>query len=310
MTDRPIFLAGIDRSGIGLLGETLEAHPEVAMTRRINFWDFYADRFGDLADPSNLEKCLHSMMSYTRVRRLEPDVEALRTQFVQGEATYPRLFRLLQEQNMRRLGKRRWGDKSHGAEGHARRILADFPGATILHVIRDPRDRYASQATHRSPGMGGVGSGVAAWLWSARLARQHAHAYPGRYLPIRYEDLVARPEMVVRSICTFVGIPFDPAMLTPEDAGPLHTESVGRYRRDLSGGEIGFVERVAGREMRRWGYEPEGARNPVRERLRFLATGFPAAATGLVLWRPWRTAKGLLRSGPSARRVVPTDRGL
>ncbi|MGD8807169.1 MAG: hypothetical protein PVH65_15030, partial [Chloroflexota bacterium] len=103
MTDQgPLFLAGIDRSGIGLLGELLEAHPDIAVTRRINFWSFYHDRYGDLSDVANLDRCLADMMSYTRISRLQPQWQLLRRDFLAGEPTYARLFALLQEQNMRR----------------------------------------------------------------------------------------------------------------------------------------------------------------------------------------------------------------
>ncbi|MDB6037730.1 MAG: polyketide synthase module, partial [Verrucomicrobiales bacterium] len=38
---------------------------------------------------------------------------------------------------------------------------------------------------------------------------------PSNYLEIRYEDLVAAPETVSRKICTFLEIPFEPALLRP-----------------------------------------------------------------------------------------------
>ena len=44
----PLFLAGADRSGIGLLGDVLDRHPQVAISRRINFWTFYDRRYGPL----------------------------------------------------------------------------------------------------------------------------------------------------------------------------------------------------------------------------------------------------------------------
>lgn len=311
MADPPIFLAGIDRSGIGLLGELLEGHPDVAITRRINFWEFYADRFGDLSDPARLDACLSDMMRYTRIRRLQLDFGRIRAEFLEGEATYPRLFRLLQEQNMQRLGKQRWGDKSLGAEGHAEKILSAFGDAVMLHVVRDPRDRYASQATHRSAGRGGPGSGTAAWLWSARLARRHSRRHPGRYLPLRYEDLVTRPDATLGSVCEFVGIDFDPLMFQFWDQESntrrpvqLHTGSIGRFRRDLSPGDIRFIERAAGSEMSRWGYEPEGVDWSAGEKLQYAATTLPTALAGRVLWGPWKVAKDSLGSRPSPRRTV------
>lgn len=308
MTDTPIFLAGIDRSGIGLLGDLLAAHPEVVIARRINFWDFYADRFGDLADPENLRRCLSSMMRYTRVRRLDPDIARLEKDFLQGEASYPRLFRLLQEQNMQRLDKKRWGDKSLNSEEHAGVILSAFPGAVMVHMVRDPRDRYASQANHRSAGRGGTGSGTASWLWSARLARKHGHRYPGRYLALRYEDLVSRPEEILKVVCDLAGLEFSTAMFETSraDSEPIrvHTESIGRFRQDLSASEIRFIERVAGAEMRLWGYEPSEIPLGPGEGFRFTVSGLPLALAGLALWRPWAALRRLTGARPSARRTV------
>ena len=294
----------MDRSGIGLLGELLEAHPNMAITRRINFWDFYAGRYGDLADSSNLDECLTAMMRYTRIQRLEPSVARLKADFAGGDPSYARLFQLLQEQNMERLGRRRWGDKSLGAEHHADEILTAFPQAVMIHALRDPRDRYASQATHRSAGRGGVGSGSAAWLASARRARRNRGRYPERYRVVCYEDLVRDPVAMLTSVCELAELSYSPAMLSTDgEERAIHSESVGRYRTDLTTGEIRFMERVAGTEMRRWGYEPGGTEWVDGEKVRFVRGDLPAAAVGLVLWGPRTKLERLIGGRPSARRT-------
>jgi hypothetical protein len=305
VADGPIFLAGLDRSGIGLLGEILEAHPDVAITRRTNFWEFYVDRYGDLSVPANLDRCLADMMRYTRISRLQPDAARLRSDFRAGEPSYARLFRLLQEQNLERLGKSRWGDKSLGSEAHADAILAAFPAATMIYVLRDPRDRYASQATHRSSGRGGVGSGVAMWRSSEEQARDLARRHPDRFRVVRYEDLVADPGETVRSLCDLVEIDFVPEMLTAESDSPrpLHTGSVGRFSVDLTVGEIRFIERTLGGRMTAWGYLPTNPPWSSRQRLRYAITGLPTATAGLVLWRPLAILRSKLGPGPSARRL-------
>jgi hypothetical protein len=305
VADGPIFLAGLDRSGIGLLGEILEAHPDVAITRRTNFWEFYADRYGELSSPANLDRCLADMMRYTRISRLQPDVDRLRSDFLAGESSYPRLFRLLQEQNMERLGKKRWGDKSLGSEAQADAILSAFPAASMIYVLRDPRDRYASQAGHRSAGRGGVGSGVAMWKSSEKRAGDLFRRHPDRFRIVRYEDLVAEPQETVRSLCDLVAIDFVPEMLTTESDSPrpLHTGSIGRFRRDLTVGEIRFIEQMAGERMKARGYPPAHPPWSNAQRLRFAVTGFPAAAAGLVLWRPRAILRSKLGPGPSARRL-------
>ncbi len=318
MSDKaPIFLAGIDRSGIGLLGEVLEIHPDIAVTRRINFWSFYFDRYGDLSDVANLDRCLADMMSYTRISRLQPNWQQLRSDFLAGEPTYARLFALLQEQNMRRLGKSRWADKSLNAEGDARIIFEAFPNARMIHVLRDPRDRYASQLTHRGSRRGRVGGGTALWLWSARLAEQNARDFPGRYKVAQYEHLVSQPEEFLRELCLFIDQEYSPQMLTMEPAGDgesvkadantgrrrFWTSSIGRYDGTLSAGDVAFIQLYTAQEMGRYGYQPEPIQMSAADKAAFYALNVPLNSVRLMLAR-WQSAyRDWAGRTPSDRRL-------
>ena len=132
-----------------MLCELLEAHPNIAMTRRTNFWTLYLNQFGDLGRAENFERCLAEMMAFRRMQIFCPDPHRLRREFERGEKSYTRLFELLQIQRAERLGKTRWGDKSLNSERFAGAILAAYPGAKMIHIIRDPRDRCASLISHR-----------------------------------------------------------------------------------------------------------------------------------------------------------------
>jgi hypothetical protein len=319
MTDQgPLFLAGIDRSGIGLLGELLEAHPDIAVTRRINFWSFYHDRYGDLSDVANLDRCLAAMMSYTRISRLQPQWQLLRRDFLAGEPTYARLFALLQEQNMRRLGKSRWADKSLNAEGDARTIFEAFPEARMIHVLRDPRDRYASQLTHRGSRKGRVGGGTALWLWSARLAEQNARDFAGRYKVVQYEHIVSRPEQFLRELCLFINQEYSPQMLAVESAADgettgnganrarprLWTTSIGRYESTLSASDVAFIQHYTSREMGRYGYQPELIQmSPVGKAVHY-AFNVPLNSLRLLLARWQSAARDRAGRKPSDRRLI------
>jgi hypothetical protein len=294
----------MDRSGIGLLGELLDAHPEVAITRRLNFWEFFAGRFGDLGDSRNLDRCVAAMMRYTRISRLRPDPDRLVADLSQGEATYARLFEALERQNMERLGKRRWGDKSLGSEARADEILGAFPEAVMIHVVRDPRDRFASQSHHRSAGRGGIGSGAAAWLRSTELATRNAGIFADRYLTVRYEDLVRDPLRELAKVCAVAELEFSPAMLDDGD-GPrrFHADSIGRFRTDLRPAELAYMERALGPTLEAWGYEPSGVEPGVGGMLRFAVTGWPVAALGRRLWDPWTRLRTRIGRRPSSQRI-------
>ena len=55
----------------------------------------------------------------------------------------------------------------------------------------------------------------AAHYWAHVVAeiRKQADTVPGRYLEVRYEDMVTHPEAVIRQVLAFLGEPWDPAVL-------------------------------------------------------------------------------------------------
>lgn len=302
MEPGPIYIAGLERSGTSLIFALLASHPNIAMTRRTNLWTHFYDQYGDLADPMNLDRCLATMMRYKRLLVLEPDAERLRTDFLAGERTYGRLFALLEEQYAERLGKPRWGDKSLHTERYAAPIFDAYPGARIVHMMRDPRDRYASSYARWKVRRGGVGAGAAEWLASVRLARGNEQRYPDRYRVVRYETLATQPEATLREICSFIGEAYAPEMLAmegaagfrdqgsnssygPQEPGVISTSSIGKFRQVLSPRQIAFIEMVTKDEMASFDYEPEGPRLPVAERLRFAVADVPIESAHLIAWR-------------------------
>ncbi len=300
MGEGPVFLAGADRSGVGLLGELLEQHPNLAIARRINFFSFYDRRFGDLGKRDNLERAVTAMMRYRRVQDLGTNSGEWLAELRAGGLNYHRLLGVLLCQYARRTGKLRWGDKSINTERYADRIFTYFPHAEMIHVIRDPRDRYASQVHHRTAGRGRVGSGAALWLSSVRWGRRNLRRYPGGYLLVRYEDLVVRPRSTLEEVCRFLEEEFSERMLLdPAHDGPRRftDASIGRYRRDLATGDANFIELVAGRQMAHFGYGVD-EKSPGRT--------LGSAPLNLLRMAGWWLSRRLgdSRLSPSARRLA------
>jgi hypothetical protein len=301
----PVFLAGADRSGIGLLGELLERHPSLAMTRRTDFWDRFAGRYGDLEAPSNVDRLLEDLAGDRRGRVFEPDRDRLLAQLAR-DPTYSRLFELLQRQRMERLGKVRWGDKSLDQERHADLLLRSYPAARVIHVLRDPRDRYASQKEHRQGGRGRVAAGAAVWWRSARLAERNLRRYPDRYLVIRYETLVTHPETTLRGVCDFIGEPYLDALLdgpdrsdptaAPTDDGPgrIHTRSIGAYTGLLSPQEVLTLQLTLGRWMTRHGYEREAVPLSGSARWRYVLGQLPLHVLSMLAWERWVRVRAIM----------------
>jgi len=315
----PIFIGGIERSGTSLLYALLASHPNIAMTRRTNLWAYFYNRYGDLHNPHNFERCIEAMMKFRRLWILKPDYAALRREFWQGKPDYIRLFSLLWEQIAARQQKPRWGDKSLNTEKYADIIFEAYPEAKILHILRDPRDRYASALKRWKKIRGGVGSGTAMWLASVRLAERNIEKYPNRYKIVRYESLATNPEETTREVCDFLGEVFYPEMLTMKGAetfrdeggnssfeqhgaGTISTRSIGRYRSYLSKEDIGFIQWTAGKKMTTYDYTLDAVRLSGKKQFTFPMVTIPWNLARMIAWNG-REAM-LDRSG----REIPSDR--
>lgn len=319
----PIVVTGADRSGTSLMFALLSSHPDVAMTRRANLWRWFDGRYGDLGSDENLDRLLDDLERYRRLDVLEIERDRVRREFRSGPSTYGRLFSLIFSHFADRTGKARWGDKSLHTEHHADRVFDEWPDARMIQMVRDPRDRHASVSRRYADAEKGIGAITGRWMASARRASRNLDRYPDRYRVIRYETLASEPDGTMREVCEFLSLPFDPEMMAmravDEQAqrggnssfgslppGTISTQSIGRFRAVLSPRETAFIELVAGRRMRRLGYEPSDERL-AEHRTRFYLVDLPRDIARMTAWMALdaRLDGG---SAPESRMSEPSSR--
>jgi len=153
-------------------------------------------------------------------------------------------------------------------------LLANWPDANFVYMVRDPRDVAASLVKMGT--FGGVKQ--AAQFWQ-RDQQESIHAFRqiqsgGRALQIRYEDLVADTPNIAKKLCEHVGVDYDPGMLDyyKDDrtqlnakrnhawgniAKPVIKDNFGKYKKSLSKADIRYVELMCFEQMEAFGYELE-----------------------------------------------------
>ena len=110
-----------------------------------------------------------------------------------------------------------------------KRIDRDFVDPLYIHLVRHPLGMvrsYEESSMQRllPPNAAQEGSfgtrELAELTWL--LAQQNTleiskHVSADRWLQVQYEDLVVEPEAVLRRVCSFIGIPYESAMVNPYD---------------------------------------------------------------------------------------------
>jgi Sulfotransferase family len=225
-----VFIVGYFRSGTSLLQSLLAAHPDVAVLPGEANW--FAG-----------ERALHFDEVQSRwIRRLIspdglPPFWTLGRPWDGGEDLYERFTRTLRSyaaasaQDRDLLGEiaaayaacrpgtpRLWATKTPGDELRVDDIVAAYPRARFVHIVRDPRATVASivafnRARPTFTPMPGAAVEIASSLAAARS--NEASLGARRYLVVRYEDLVADPERETRRITTFLGVEWSEKLLAP-----------------------------------------------------------------------------------------------
>jgi hypothetical protein len=185
-----------------------------------------------------------------------------------------------------REGKSRYGDKTPGYVQEMRRIQRVLPEARFVHIVRDGRDVSLS---HMRMNWGPETYAQSARLWRNRIrkARKMAPSI-NHYMEIKFEDLVADTEGVLRGVCDFIELDFDPVMLDyheraeqrlaekarelprrnrpPQPAAarleshrlakePPRSDRVGMWRERMTPDEVAEYEAVAGDMLVQTGYQ-------------------------------------------------------
>jgi Sulfotransferase family len=243
------FIVGVNRSGTTLLRLMLDSHPELTIPPETHF----VPEMIRLArrDNTTRKRLVRAATDHPRWGDFGLDEEVLLSRLREIKPLNPAdAIRAFYDLYAEKEQKPRWGDKTPRYMRAMPRIERALPEARFIHLIRDGRDVALSQAERALDGPAPTITEVAErWRRRIETARIHS-AELDDYLEVRYEDLVGDPEATLRTICEFLELPYDAAML---DYHRRAAERLTEMDRDLGSGENGPVrtgdERLAGHAM-------------------------------------------------------------
>jgi hypothetical protein len=212
---RQIFIGGCSRSGTTLLGAMLGSHPDLICTPESHF---KIDVLRSLTvTPAGIDllaaaELINRHWRY-RIWEMPLDVTAVPSATMGG--SYDELMGYVVNRyaiQHKRPEATVWVDHTPENASYFNTLFAHFPQAKGIHIVRDGRAVAASIM----PLDWGPNSIMKASRWWMRmvsfgLAAESAFG-PRQVMRVKYEELVAEPERVLRPLCEFLEIPFQPEM--------------------------------------------------------------------------------------------------
>ena len=271
----PVFIVGCPRSGTSFLYHLLlSAGGFARFHTQMNVFDVLEPIFGDLNSASNKKKMLQEWLRSKAFAVSGLDAEEIESRVMAECRSGSDFMRIVMDEVARKQGVDRWIDSTPTNIPHMLRIAHDFPEARFIHLIRDARDvalsldkREWSRPLPWDKDRSLIAAGLY-WEWIVRKGRKNGEALGSRYIEVRYEDLVERPQEPLKQIGEFlhhdvdygriqqssIGSVKKPLTSFKEDLSEGHFTPVGRWKEKFPPDQLAWFERLIGKYLQERGY--------------------------------------------------------
>ena len=271
-TEGPLLLiVGSGRSGTSLISAMIDAHPDVSLAPESHLLPRLLDALPETLTTSSHVDGMVSFIGRSKWFEVwKYDLETLRDvleealPIVRADALV-----MIYRVHAALAGKSRFGEKTP-AYVYSITALADaLPSARFIHIVRDGRN-VALSFKEVDFGSDDLEHTILNWQRRVLAGRKMGELLgPGRYLEVKYEDLVVDTEQQLRGVTDFIDLPYSDEMLryyedrdsywTSMSSSRKHVSSPPKKTRDwrdqLSPREHARLELLGSRALRAFGYE-------------------------------------------------------
>jgi hypothetical protein len=298
----PIFILGVQRSGTTLLRLILNSHSYIAIPEEAEFLRPIITKkyiYNEIPEKDLKRICnyLRSSPHYALwnydsskfLNWLEKQSSISLKEFINN------LFMSYAESE----GKIRWGDKTPSLFRKLKLLHILFPEAKFIHMLRDGRDVFDSW---RKMDFSKNNVAVVALEWQYKLYKIENFLkilHDDNKYTIRYEDLLISPKETLMKICNFIEMEFESQMLnfymqSKYYVGnhhsrlifqPINPGNLFKWKKNLTETELKVFNYLAGRYLRKYGYQVESKRMSFNDYvyvLEKLLKGLPARTFGVL----------------------------
>lgn len=281
------FVVGCGRSGTTLLKTILNEHENVAVTPETFFYDSVVakEKTKDLDLNGKVEKLFSKwwikdfglnksdVINNLNSIKCDDEWDAVFLSFIKSYADKHKVDCV--------------GEKTPRHIAKAEYFIKSFPGVKVVNIIRDPRAVYSS---YRKTKVGTISVANVINEWKNAYSVHVKLEKSASYYCIRYEDLVNSPEDVIKNILEFIGVPFDPSVLTfyqrsgagysPEQRHhgntfkPIFNASVDEWQKCLNRYQKSLIENRLYNEMKSVGYDCATKPTPLLDVYYYVSTFF------------------------------------
>lgn len=275
------FIIGRPRSGTTLIRTLFDAHPEVNIPIECAYISDLRKHYEKITtwDKKILMEFYNDLIVQFRFNNWHADNEKVKAALLQCEgenpfstickvvhSSYPSLFKKSEFKLL--------GDKNPIYSIYTKKLIKIFPKAKFIFIYKDYRDNFVSMKKAKF-GLPVVPIQVYQWKYFYRKVLKHSNANPENFLFVKYEELVNNPEIHVKMIFDFVGLPYQSSVLDfhkKKDEfidtyglaaegkhkslmNPINNSRVGIWKNMLTKKQIHMADMTAGTLADQLGYE-------------------------------------------------------